>query len=388
MKRGQRTGSPMRILMTIDAEGGVFTYALELASGLVARGVKVVFASMGRALTGAQRLGLEERGVQLEESDFRLEWMDDPWPDVEQAGRWLLSLEAKHQPDVVHLNGFAHGSLAFRAPTVVVAHSSVLSWWRAVFGEDAPSSFDRYRAEVTKGLRGATRIVAPTRAMLDMLCGHEPWLQRELARNGINAPGGRAVVIENGISEQHFAEASKEPFVFSASRVWDRAKNVALLAELAPRVAWPIRVAGDRGNERADSLQGLELLGSLGRERLAPLMQAASIYASPALYEPFGLSILEAAARGAALVLGDIPSLRELWTGTAVFADPRDESSWVTKINQLISDEPLRLRFALGARARARRYGIERMADAYLELYRGLATRRSMREARALGVTP
>ena len=33
----------------------------------------------------------------------------------------------------------------------------------------------------------------------------------------------------------------------------------------------------------------------------------------PARYEPFGLSILEAALSGCALVLGDLPSLRELW---------------------------------------------------------------------------
>ncbi len=31
----------------------------------------------------------------------------------------------------------------------------------------------------------------------------------------------------------------------------------------------------------------------------------------PARYEPFGLSVLEAALSGCALVLGDIPSLRE-----------------------------------------------------------------------------
>ena len=48
----------------------------------------------------------------------------------------------------------------------------------------------------------------------------------------------------------------------------------------------------------------------------------AAIYALPAHYEPFGLSILEAAMSGCALVLGDIPSLREIWGDAAVFVHP------------------------------------------------------------------
>ena len=52
--------------------------------------------------------------------------------------------------------------------------------------------------------------------------------------------------------------------------------------------------------------------------------RAPSIYALPARYEPFGLSVLEAALSGCALVLGDIPSLREIWDGAALFVDPDD----------------------------------------------------------------
>jgi hypothetical protein len=77
----------MLILMTIDAMGGVFRYAIELASWLVARDVEVVFASMGRALSPAQRHELAARRIVLEESEYRLEWMDEPWHDVEtEAG--------------------------------------------------------------------------------------------------------------------------------------------------------------------------------------------------------------------------------------------------------------------------------------------------------------
>ncbi len=56
-----------------------------------------------------------------------------------------------------------------------------------------------------------------------------------------------------------------------------------------------------------------EAVGRLGPEEMREQYARAAIFAHPARYEPFGLSVLEAALSGCALVLGDISSLRELW---------------------------------------------------------------------------
>ena len=93
-------------------------------------------------------------------------------------------------------------------------------------------------------------------------------------------------------------------------------------------------------------------------------MSHASIYALPALYEPFGLSILEAALSGCALVLGDIPSLRENWTGAALFAGDLKEA-----LTSLMDDFALRNRLATAARKRALTFTPERMAAGYLAAY-------------------
>ena len=121
--------------MTGDAVGGVWTYALVLARALAPHGVRVTLATMGARPGAAQRADADAAGIDLVVSDFRLEWMDDPWEDVARAGEWLRSLERDVAPDLVHLNGYAHGALDWRAPVVVVAHSDVCSWWRAVRGE-------------------------------------------------------------------------------------------------------------------------------------------------------------------------------------------------------------------------------------------------------------
>src|SRR5438105_13791666 len=100
-----RTHIPQRILMTADTVGGVWTYAMELIRALAAHDVGVTLATMGGPLTGAQSRDAAELGnLELVQSNFKLEWMDDPWEDVRRAGDWLLEIEERVQPDLIHLN--------------------------------------------------------------------------------------------------------------------------------------------------------------------------------------------------------------------------------------------------------------------------------------------
>jgi glycosyltransferase involved in cell wall biosynthesis len=349
----------MKVLMTADTVGGVFTYALELARALGARGAQVDLATMGASLDAGQRAAAAAvEGVRVHESAFKLEWMEDPWDDVRRAGQWLLSLERRLGPDVVHLNGYAHGALAWRSPRVVVGHSCVLSWWRAVKGERAPASWDRYRSEVARGLAAADLVVAPSAAMLDALEEEYGLLPR-------------ATVIHNGRDPQAFAPAAKEEIVFSSGRLWDEAKNVGALDAVAADVGWPVYVAGERRHPNGADAQvtGAVALGRLAPPELARWLARASVYALPARYEPFGLSVLEAALSGCALVLGDIPSLRELWGEAALYVAPDDRRALARALQRLVADAELRESLAGRARARAATYSSDRMASAYLAAY-------------------
>jgi glycosyltransferase involved in cell wall biosynthesis len=352
----------VNVLMTTDAVGGVFTYSVQLAAALRRERVQVVLASMGRRLSRGQRAEVEAAGAELFESEYRLEWMDDAWQDVEQAGRWLLDIERAFRPDVVHVNGYAHASLPWRAPALLVAHSCVCSWWRAVLAEAAPERYARYRTEVARGLAAAACTVAPTAAMLCCLADEYGPLRSSL-------------VIHNGIAHPAAPSQPKQPFVLAAGRVWDRAKNIERLDEAAAELTAPVFVAGDLAGPDAPgpaSFSKVRLLGALPHAELVRQMRAAAIFAAPALYEPFGLSILEAAAAGCALVLGDIPSLRELWGGAAVFVDPRDARALSSALNQLLSDEAGCSALGASAVTRAHRYGVARMAERYVSLYRSL----------------
>lgn len=357
----------MRILMTADAVGGVWTYVLELADALAPYGVEVSLATMGPAPSPSQRAEVERSAVtSLHVSDYALEWMDEPWEDVERAGDWLLELEAELEPDLVHLNGYAHGALPWTAPVLVVGHSCVLSWWEAVKGAPPPARLKPYADAVADGLRGAELLVTPTRALLV-----------ELER--LYAPACEREVIPNG--RRPLTPRPKEPFILAAGRAWDEAKNLAALDRVAPSLAWPVLIAGDAP---AGRFRHAQQLGLVPRERLEELMRRAAVFAAPAFYEPFGLGPLEAASAGCALVLGAIPSLQELWEGAAYFVAPGDGDALAAALAALTTHESRRASLAARARERARLFTPRRMGAAYQAAYLRLA-----RGARAVtGVAP
>jgi glycogen synthase len=347
----------MKVLISTDTVGGVLTFTTELAAALEARGDEVVVATMGPPLRPEQRALLPSR---VHESEFRLEWMEDPWDEVAAAGKWLLSLEEEERPDVVQLCSYAHGALPFRAPKVLVAHSCVLSWWRAVHGTEAPAEWNRYRREMAAGLAGANALVAPTEAMRrELEYDHEPALGVIVIHNGSSAPLAPP-------------RTEKRELVISSGRLWDPAKNLATLDAAAEGLTWPVVVAGDLGTE--GGTQHAESTGPLDPSALAELRRGASVYAAPAVYEPFGLGILEAARDRCALVLGYIPSLRELWSGAAVFVEPRDRRALHDALEKVASDRLLREELADRAQERATVYSIARTAEAYRGLYDQLVT--------------
>lgn len=359
----------MRLLLTADTVGGVWTYAVELARALAPQAtlaphdIEIALATMGAPLTPEQRAEIHPLShVTVFESPFKLEWMEEPWEDVARAGDWLLDVERCVRPDVVHLNGdFAHGALPWRAPALVVGHSCVLSWWEAVHGEAAPEGdWGRYKHTVTRGLRGAAAVAAPTAALGAALLRHYGPFR------------GDARIVPNARAAAQFPPGPKEPFILSAGRLWDAAKNVAALSAVAPGLPWPMYVAGedrhpDGGRARHDNVG---FLGRLAPTHLAGWLARAALYALPARYEPFGLSALEAGLAGCALVLGDIPSLREVWgEDAALFVPPDDTAALDAALRRLIADPALREEMAARARRRALEFTPDRMAAGYLEIY-------------------
>ena len=348
----------MRVLMTTNTVGDRWTYAVELTAALAPHGIEVVLAAMGPPPSTEQRRRVARLAhAKLECRVGQLEWKSDP-RDVDSSREWLQQIAVREGVRLLHANTFVHAPLGPGLPTIVVGHACVSSWFAAVRRCPAPPEFDEYRARVRRSLAAADVVVAPTHAMMDALREHY-------------GPLGRTRVIANGMHLAGFRPARKLPIVLSTGRPWDEAKNVGTLARAAALLPWEVIVVGEARHPDGSlrRLDGVRVLGTLPPALLATWLGRAAIFAAPARYEPFGLGVLEAGASGCALVLGDIPSLREIWGEAATYVPPDDAGALAFAIGRLIGDAARWVRMARAARARALRLTAACMAAAYRGLY-------------------
>jgi glycosyltransferase involved in cell wall biosynthesis len=354
------TGSK-RLLLVTDAVGGVWQYSVDLARALAPFGYQAVLALIGPAPSGAQRAS--ERGLRLIETGLPLDWLVADRAALRQAGKALAALARREGADLVQVGSAALlADSAFDVPTIAVQHSCLASWWKAVRGTPLPPDF-RWRAELVRaGLDAADAIVAPSRAFASV------------TRRIYDLPSAPRVV-HNGRSASPLAEAARHDCVFTAGRLWDEGKNLATLDAAAARLPVPVHAAGPVAgpNGARVSFDAIHSLGELGEAEIRRWLAARPVFASSALYEPFGLAVLEAAGAGCPLVLADIPTFRELWDGAAWFVPALDSAGFAEAIGDLVGDDFRRDSLGRAARERASLYVPRAMAEAMATIYDGLA---------------
>jgi glycogen synthase len=355
---------PSRILMTADAVGGVWTYAVDMAAGLARRGVATTLMVLGPSPSPARAREVSAiPGVELVETGLPLDWTASEPAEVLDAGAVIRGLARRTKADLVHLNSPAIAAgLDVEVPVLGMCHSCLATWWTAVKEEPMPADFLWRTRLQWQGMMACDALAAPTAAFAE-----------ELAR-AYETP--MPFVIHNGRRPPlSVATSVREPIVFTTGRLWDEAKNVATLDAAARMAKVRLLAAGpdvgpNPGNQIV--LSHAEALGELSGPRVAERLRTAAIYASAALYEPFGLGVLEAAQAGCALVLSDIPTFRELWDGAALFVPPRDADAYADAFRRVLDNGAERRRLAEAALRRSWRYTDGRMVEATLDLYRKL----------------
>jgi glycosyltransferase involved in cell wall biosynthesis len=254
----------------------------------------------------------------------------------------------------------------FDVPVVAVQHSCVASWWEAVRGTALPEDF-RWRTElVRRGLRRADVVAAPSASFA-----------ATTAR--LYDLGERVRTVHNGRTQRQRAPAAPDDCVFTAGRLWDEGKDLATLDAAASRLAVPVCAAGpvQAPHGAGIAFEAVHALGLLDEEAMAARLARRPIFVSSALYEPFGLAVLEAAAAGCPLILSDIPAFRELWDGAALFVAPRDADGFAATIEALLGDDLRRDALGRRARSKARRFTAAAMAAGMAALYGSLGVTES-----------
>lgn len=339
------------MLLTTDAVGGVWRYSIDLARGLTDRGTPVVLAVLGPAPGPAQHA--EAQGLNLVQTGLDLDWTAPNPAALTHAGERLATLAALTGATSVHLHAPALlGTAKWPAPVVAVTHSCLGTWWHAVRGGTPPDDFAWRIAATKAGLHQATAVIAPSAAHAAATRAIYGNLEITVIHNGAALPP---------LPPARQGRGEGPVPILTAGRLWDEAKNLAAIDVAAATL--PIAAAGpvQGPNGERIALPNLHLLGTLDPAAMHQAYANARVFVSMAHYEPFGLSVLEAANAGLRLVLSDIPTFRELWDGAATFAAPHELADVLRQALENSGDG--------GARDRAARYSIDHVVEATIAVH-------------------
>lgn len=351
------TGGSRRILMTVDAVGGVWQYALGLAGELARGGDRIVLAGLGPGPSADQRRQAESVAT-LTWLAAPPEWLATEEDELAGLADELAALARDHAVDIVHLNAPAQAAgLRLPCPVVAVSHSCVATWFQTVRGSGPDAAWAWQGRRNRQGFDRADVTVAPSAshaAMLRRCYGDIPNLR--VVHNAVPATAARQ---------------GRDDFVFAAGRWWDDGKDAPTLDAAAARLGWPLLAAGaTRGpNGQSVSFRHATPLGTVAHDEVRRLMASCGLFVSPSVYEPFGLAALEAAWAATPLVLADIPTYRELWDDAAAFFPPRDADALAALLGRLVADPGERRRLGEAARRRAGRFTPARQAAATRAVY-------------------
>ncbi len=150
-------------------------------------------------------------------------------------------------------------------------------------------------------------------------------------------------------------------------------------ALLRPQVeCCPLVIAGKLGwnAERLMRLVGelklsgcVKFIGYVPDEDLPAIYQGALVFVYPALWEGFGLPVLEAMASGVPVLTSATSSLGEIAENAAVLVDPLSVKSIFEGLRQLLTDESLRANLSQIGLMRARQFSWRKTAEETLRVY-------------------
>jgi glycosyltransferase involved in cell wall biosynthesis len=193
--------------------------------------------------------------------------------------------------------------------------------------------------------------------------------------------------IGGGVARTAAVRPARDRVLFAGRLVRDKglASLIRAVARLAPESRPLLAAAGEPTREsqpfpKLAARLGVDLtmLGKLAPRELEAAIDASSLVAMPSLWpEPFGLSGIEAHARGRPVVAYDVGGIRE-WMGRGGLLVPRgDEAALARAIDDVVN--PARWpAFSAAALSQATAYGVAQHADALIELIDGAPARRDI----------
>jgi len=126
------------------------------------------------------------------------------------------------------------------------------------------------------------------------------------------------------------------------------------------------------GGDNADSTKEVIFTGFVDDDKLDDLYKNATLYVFPSLYEGFGLSPLEAMARGVVTTSSNASCLPEILGDGVLYFNPSDIDDIAEKISKVLFDENLRNTLIKRGFERVKKYSWQKTAEETSEIYKNI----------------
>jgi glycosyltransferase involved in cell wall biosynthesis len=357
--------------------GGMAVYTQTAAQALSARGHRVHVL----VPCSEQPLDAVDGAVHLHYR--RVSWLPLVGRMVPALGEsWHLSralraLHREHRFDLVEFPNFEGLGLVTECrkfvPVVVRLHTSMAESIEAQ--SRAPKTGERFMMWAERqSARLARGVVTHSRSHRDRLAKIYGRTDIHLIPHGIRLPA-------------ECATAPEKPAVLTLGRLSPRKGGSALLAAIprvfaqVPDLTWTIVGAAEthplvqefRASNPGIPRERVLFHEFLGAAEIDTLYAQSTVYASASVYESFGLTFVEAMARGLPVVGCAVSAMTEIITHgqTGLLVPAADPVPFADAVIRLLNDVPLRTRLgAEGRRVAIERYGAERMASEIEAWYR------------------
>ena len=303
--------------------------------------------------------------------------------------RWTLrqlSRELRRDPPDVFLVPTLQYPCFTPCPKVAVAHETAFMY--------LPECWGRWQRFQTKSLlrlacRRAHHMMAITQVVKDDLVRwfHMPPDRVTVAHYGVS-PELRPCTDQDAMRRVREKFSLPGRYVLFIGRLSPR-KNVGrqiqafeTLLRRHPELPHHFVIAGDKGwmyddifaqAEQSPVKDRLHFLGLVHREDIPPLLAQADVLMQPALWEAFGIPVLEGMAGGVAVLTSDRSGLAEIAGDAAVRVDPHDVEAIANGLERLILDEDFRAEIVAKGLERAKNFTWEKTARITLAALRRAA---------------
>jgi len=110
--------------------------------------------------------------------------------------------------------------------------------------------------------------------------------------------------------------------------------------------------------------------GYVPDEDLTHLLNGATVFVMPSLYEGFGLPILEAQACGIPVISSNTPALAEVMHEDSIMFDPKDEFEIAEALKTVLINKELRQHLKQKGLEESGKYSWKHVADEFIELFK------------------